>query len=369
MSKLCDGLRGDAFVAAQEVGFDNLWIIDWRPCGTDTLINHLRGMVLPLTEHESKELFRQYCCPGGPLSRQNGESRKQHVSRRRRYGTLLTQMDPVIHLSEGHRSDMLLDLTGLTREERAVVQASITNKRDIDRVAAALIIPHPRIHLRESRKREKGKGKDTRRFQEKDKHTGTEKIWNECLSRKLHFRWRLRSWWRHGTLRNDDVQDFDTRWNEFLLSMTKIPSEDVLASLYKVRIRESDQLKNRIAQLSEVEDDGEKKPGSENLTPETRKLRQEQWSRVAGDLVVLEGDMEFACSQWKAKGQCLKGDQSSFRHERHDREKPDTESRSILWATSTKRQKCVEKKEPQRPKPVWEVQPTAVQKLLERYLH
>ena len=146
--------------------------------------------------------------------------------------------------------------------------------------------------------------------------------------------------------------------------MTKIPSEDVLASLYKVRIRESDQLKNRIAQLSEVEDDGEKKPGSENLTPETRKLRQEQWSRVAGDLVVLEGDMEFACSQWKAKGQCLKGDQSSFRHERHDREKPDTESRSILWATSTKRQKCVEKKEPQRPKPVWEVQPTAVQNFL-----
>ena len=24
-------------------------------------------------------------------------------------------------------------------------------------------------------------------------------------------------------LRNDDVQEFDTRWNEFLLSMTKIP--------------------------------------------------------------------------------------------------------------------------------------------------
>ena len=84
-------------------------------------------------------------------------------------------MDPVIHLSEGHRSDMLLYLSGLTREERAVVQASITNERDIDRVAAALIIPHPRIHLRESRKREKGKGKDTRWFQEKGKHTGTEK--------------------------------------------------------------------------------------------------------------------------------------------------------------------------------------------------
>ena len=69
-------------------------------------------------------------------------------------------MDPVIHHSEGHRSDMLLDLSGLTREERVMVQASISNKRDFDRVADALIIQHPRIHLRESQRRPTGKGKD-----------------------------------------------------------------------------------------------------------------------------------------------------------------------------------------------------------------
>ena len=45
------------------------------------------------------------------------------------------------------------------------------------------------------------------------------------------------------TLRDDNVQEFDTRWDENLLSMTKIPSDDVLESLYKSRIRESDQLK------------------------------------------------------------------------------------------------------------------------------
>ena len=113
-----------------------------------------------LTEHESKELFRQYCSPGGPLSRQNGESMKQYVSRRRRCLTLLVQMDPVFHLSEGHRSDMPLDLSGLTREERVVVQASINDERDFDRNAEALIIQHPRIHLRESQRQTKGKGKD-----------------------------------------------------------------------------------------------------------------------------------------------------------------------------------------------------------------
>ena len=66
MSKVCDGLRGDAFVAAQEVGFDNLCaIVDGIPQSIDALIQHMRGIVFPLTEHESKELFRQYCRPGG----------------------------------------------------------------------------------------------------------------------------------------------------------------------------------------------------------------------------------------------------------------------------------------------------------------
>ena len=44
-------------------------------------------------------------------------------------------------------------------------------------------------------------------------------------------------------LRNDDVQEFDKRWGEILLSMIKIQLDDILESLYKVRIRESDQLK------------------------------------------------------------------------------------------------------------------------------
>ena len=35
------------------------------------------------------------------------------------------------------------------------------------------------------------------------------------------------------TLRNDDVQEFDTIWDEILLFMTKIPLDDVLESLYK----------------------------------------------------------------------------------------------------------------------------------------
>ena len=48
------------------------------------------------------------------------------------------------------------------------------------------------------------------------------------------------------TLRDDNIQEFDTRWDEVLLSMPEIPTDDVLESLYTLRIRESDQLKNCI---------------------------------------------------------------------------------------------------------------------------
>ena len=44
-------------------------------------------------------------------------------------------------------------------------------------------------------------------------------------------------------LRNNDTQEFDSKWDEIPLSMPKIPSDDILESLYKFRIRESEKLK------------------------------------------------------------------------------------------------------------------------------
>ena len=45
-------------------------------------------------------------------------------------------------------------------------------------------------------------------------------------------------------LRHDDIQEFDSKWDGILLSMAKIPSDDILESLCKLRIRESEKLKN-----------------------------------------------------------------------------------------------------------------------------
>ena len=48
-------------------------------------------------------------------------------------------------------------------------------------------------------------------------------------------------------LRNDDVQEFDSKWDGILLFMTKIPPDDILEGLYKLRIRESEKLKTVLA--------------------------------------------------------------------------------------------------------------------------
>ena len=54
------------------------------------------------------------------------------------------------------------------------------------------------------------------------------------------------------SLRNDDIQEFDSKWDGILLSMTKIPPDDILEGLYKLRIRESDKLKT-VLELYDLE--------------------------------------------------------------------------------------------------------------------
>ena len=54
------------------------------------------------------------------------------------------------------------------------------------------------------------------------------------------------------SLRNDDIQEFDSKWDGILLSMTKIPPDDILEGLYKLRIRESKKLKT-VLELYDLE--------------------------------------------------------------------------------------------------------------------
>ena len=53
-------------------------------------------------------------------------------------------------------------------------------------------------------------------------------------------------------LRYDDIQEFDSTWDGILLSMTKIPHDDILEGLYKLRIRASEKLKT-VLELYDLE--------------------------------------------------------------------------------------------------------------------
>ena len=54
------------------------------------------------------------------------------------------------------------------------------------------------------------------------------------------------------SLRNDVIQEFDSKWDGILLSMTQIRSYVILESLYKLRIRGSEKIKT-VLELYDLE--------------------------------------------------------------------------------------------------------------------
>ena len=138
-------------------------------------------------------------------------------------------------------------------------------------------------------------------------------------------------------LRNDDIQEFDSKWDGILLSMTKIPSDDILEGLYKLRVRESEKLKT-VLELYDLETH-QKKLGPDYHRLKTmvkRSIEQDIrnknfWIRNGNfeknAVVKNQGSKQRVqrilgdCWQWKANGQCSRGDDCSFRHDFNKREK------------------------------------------------
>ena len=68
------------------------------------------------------------------------------------------------------------------------------------------------------------------------------------------------------SLRNDDIQEFDSKLDGIPLSMTKLPFDDILEGLYTLRIRESGKLKT-VLELYDLETHQKK------LGPEYHRLK------------------------------------------------------------------------------------------------
>ena len=63
------------------------------------------------------------------------------------------------------------------------------------------------------------------------------------------------------SLKGDDFQDFDTRWDQALLLASEVHKENVLESLFKMKIRESVQLQTLLAMYDQEIDRDRARPG------------------------------------------------------------------------------------------------------------
>ena len=139
------------------------------------------------------------------------------------------------------------------------------------------------------------------------------------------------------SLRNDDIQEFDSKLDAILLSMTQILSDDILESLYQLRIRESEKLKTllelynmEIHQKKAGYDDHRlkiivKRSIEQNFRMKNIEARNGNYETNA--MVKNQGTKQREqrslgdCWKWKANGQCSKGDNCSFRHDINKRAK------------------------------------------------
>ena len=133
-------------------------------------------------------------------------------------------------------------------------------------------------------------------------------------------------------LQNDDVQDFDTRWDHPLLAASEIPTEMVLEGLYKSKLQDYVQLQTVLA-LYEQENIRNNEPPSYSRLKTTvrRHIDQTMVTRNfrARNEIVDRGAVTKSqkgrkasadrkvgvCFQWKAIGQCSKGDSCCFSHD------------------------------------------------------
>ena len=67
------------------------------------------------------------------------------------------------------------------------------------------------------------------------------------------------------TLHGDDIQDFDTRWDQAQVSTNEMPKDRILESLYKMRTRESVQLKTVLARYAQEIHQNLSKPSYQKL--------------------------------------------------------------------------------------------------------
>ena len=134
--------------------------VDGGKC-LDLLVQKVQERRFPQRTAEARELLKQGMRIEGPMSRVPGEPMTSHISRRRRrWWTLVHEMDNTLELGDTVQGSMMLEQAGLSRFEQNMVLTYTKGQRTMTATAEACSIStttytivgvrHPRqqvIHL------------------------------------------------------------------------------------------------------------------------------------------------------------------------------------------------------------------------------
>ena len=186
-------------------------------------------------------------------------------------------------------------------------------------------------------------------------------------------------------LRNDDIQEFDSKWDEILLSMTQFPSDDILESLYKLRVRESEKLKT-VLELYDLEIH-QKKSGPDYHRLKTMVKRSIEQNLRMKNFEARNGNFETSavvknqrvkqreqrspgdCWPWETNGQCVKGDNCIFRHDMNKRAKSTQPNPSPRSSTQQSVKNASRTRSPRGRSPSWKMARLPCEGYLKRNLH
>ena len=116
--------------------------------GLDLLMQKVQERLFPQRTVEARELLTQGMRIGGPMSRVPGEPMTSYISRRRRWWTLVHEMDHTLELGDTVQGSMMLEQAGLSRFEQNMVLTYTKGQRTMTAIAEALLEQHYDVHHR-----------------------------------------------------------------------------------------------------------------------------------------------------------------------------------------------------------------------------
>ena len=145
-AKILEGLRGEAFSIARDLGPGTISAEN----GAEKILDALRLNTFPNARRQAKALYLAGHKSDGILTRQRGESMYSYCQRRRTWYDRLTKCDNECKISDYMLGQLLLDLSQLDRNQKDIVRSHMqTDVReqegDFERCERALLELHPEV--------------------------------------------------------------------------------------------------------------------------------------------------------------------------------------------------------------------------------